>query len=124
MKALEKSDVYTLGNILFYLLTMEWLCMDYSTHHAVARIGAGNPCPMPEHILTSTDKHVMLLKRIVEWVWILDPNQRPHAWEVRDLLEKTLQAELGVSGRKLTADDVRVHVEPLPKGYTLSLIHI
>lgn len=115
---LEKSDVYTIGNVMYYVLTMHWLFEGYDTKDAEMKVATGDRSPFPQKILDSDDRALRAVRKAIEWCWVHDPEKRPAASKVRKFLEHELKAVLGVK------DDLGIvqvtSIDPLPKGYRYS----
>ncbi|CAJ1954671.1 unnamed protein product [Cylindrotheca closterium] len=114
---LEKTDVYTLGNVMYYVFTMHWLFQEVSTAVAALKITTGERSPFPESILQSQDRATRAMRKAIEMCWTHDPGERPTAKEVRQFLGKELQAVLGVKDLGIVRVD---SIEPLPVGYRYS----
>ena len=111
---LEKSDVYTLGNVMYYILTMKWLFENQGVSKGVRELMEGRRSPFPERILTSPDRGIRAIRRAIEMCWTHDPDMRPSADTVRNFLANELKAVLGVQELGI----VRVtSIDPLPEGY-------
>jgi hypothetical protein len=114
---LEKSDVYTLGNVMYYVFTMHWLFEDLETADAVIKVTEGSRSPFPQKLLESPDRAIRAMRKAIEMCWTHDPEKRPTADEVRSFLGEELKAVLDVE----ELDVVRVtSIEALPKDYSYS----
>ncbi|KAL3939149.1 MAG: hypothetical protein SGBAC_006075 [Bacillariaceae sp.] len=114
---LEKSDVYTLGNVMYHILTMKWLFENQGVSKGIQELMQGRRSPFPERILTSSDRAIRAIRKAIEMCWKHDPEQRPSADMVRNYLGKELKAVLGVEELGV----VRVtSIHPLPEGYKYS----
>eukprot|EP00980_Cylindrotheca_fusiformis_P031109 scaffold25830_cov162-Cylindrotheca_fusiformis.AAC.10 len=114
---LEKSDVYTLGNVMYYVFTMHWLFEDLSNEDAVKAVTEGVRSPFPEKVLESQDRATRAMQKAIEMCWTHDSEKRPAADEVRNFLGSELRAVLGVEELGVVRVD---SVEALPKDYSYS----
>ena len=93
----EKIDVYSAGNVLYYLLTEEKPFDDEEDKDVKREVMEGTRPKLPEMwtdpAANPTVKHpaAVGLIRAMEWCWTHDPELRPSAREVSDYLEKELQ---------------------------------
>jgi serine/threonine protein kinase len=112
---LEKSDVYTLGNVMYYVFTMQWLFQGLDAADAAKKVTEGIRSPFPQKLLESPDRAIRAMRKAIEMCWTHDPEKRPTADEVRKFLGHELKAVLGVEELGV----VRVtSIEPLPSGYS------
>lgn len=115
---LEKSDVYTMGNVMYYILTMHWLFEGYKTKDAELELATGKRSPFPNEILGSDDRAIHAVRKAIEMCWTHSPEERPKATQIRKFLEHELKGVLGVKG---DLGVVRVtSIDPLPKDYRYS----
>jgi len=113
---LEKSDVYTLGNVMYYILTMKWLFENKGVSKGIKELMQGRRSPFPDRILTSSDRAIRAIRKAIEMCWKHDPEERPSADAVRNFLGNELKAVLGLTELGV----VRVTINPLPEGYRFS----
>ena len=118
---LEKTDVYTMGNVMYYVLTAEWLFEKVSVEQAVRKVQTGWRSPWPKFVLdrsNQNDTAITAMKKAIEMCWIHDPHARPKATQVRDYVGAELKRLLKIKGRELTADNVRIHsLQPFLSDY-------
>lgn len=88
--ALDKSEVYNMGNILYYLLTLDWIYPGVSDVDVRQRLIRGERSPYPDRIKTSTDAAELALRDAIELCWTHDPIRRPHSSVVADYLWKKI----------------------------------
>ena len=82
----EKVDVYSLGNVLYFLLTQEEVWDDFDNKKIYELVMAGKRPKFPPQIKESEgifEKHMM---RAIENAWIHRPEDRPGALEVAKIL--------------------------------------
>jgi serine/threonine protein kinase len=116
---LEKSDVYTLGNVMYYVFTMQWLFQGLDAADAAKKVTEGIRSPFPQKLLESPDRAIRAMRKAIEMCWTHDPKKRPTADEVRSFLGKELKAVFGVEESDVVS--VRVtSIEALPKDYSYS----
>ena len=115
---LEKSDVYTLGNVMYYVFTLRWLFQDVATgDRAALKIAKGERSPFPEKLLQSQDRAIRAMRKAIEMCWVHDPEKRPTANDVRKFLQKELKTVLGIEDLGVVRVD---SIESLPAGYRYS----
>ena len=88
--ALDKSEVYNVGNIFFYLLTLDWIYPGVTDNDVRRRLIKGERSPYPERIRTTADSAELALRDAVELCWTHDPIERPHISVVADFLWKKI----------------------------------
>ena len=88
--ALDKSEVYNMGNIFYYLLTLDWIYPGVTDNDVRQRLIKGERSPYPERIKTTTDVAELALRDAVELCWNHDPIERPHSSVVADFLWKKI----------------------------------
>lgn len=88
----EKVDVYSVGNVLYGLLTGLFPFADVKTKRAQKEVANGGRPPIPDAVLSSNDPVDKLLHRAVEACFVHDPVARPSARAVADLLEEGLRS--------------------------------
>ena len=118
--SLEKSDVYTLGNIMYYTLTSDWLWPNiHSTEAAIYQTARGQRSAFPSTIVESQNPAIQALLQAINWCWNHNPEDRPRAVEIQTYLRQQLAKLLGKSTFNLELDDVRVHgIDKLPPNYS------
>ena len=109
----ERSDVWMMGDILYYVLTKQWLFEGKLNVEAIDLLSAGKRSEIPPHILNSSDPADQAMLRAIEMAWVQDPTERPHAQEIATFLEEQL---IKINGNVSDAP-WRVTIPPLPPGY-------
>jgi len=79
--ATEKIEVFQLGLILLYLLTLD---------RSVYEIQLNNPPDLPSNIVASTDLSVSVLRSAMEKALTVDAVKRPSARTVANFLAKSI----------------------------------
>mmetsp|Transcript_1143 Transcript_1143/g.2697 ORF Transcript_1143/g.2697 Transcript_1143/m.2697 type:complete len:561 (+) Transcript_1143:16-1698(+) len=94
----EKIDVYSLGNVMYGLLTGLYPFDDMSDDEGVQKkiIGGERP-PVPEDVFNSQEPFTLALTKAMEMCWRHNPRKRASAREVQHFLEEQLDS-LGVGG--------------------------
>lgn len=85
----EKVDVYSMGNVLYSILTLE-----YPFEHekdVYKKVIAGERPAIPQKFLNSTDPFDQTLLKAIEMCWVHDPEKRATARQVQRLLVSTLK---------------------------------
>lgn len=112
---LEKSDVYTLGNVMYYVFTFQWLFEELSTDDAVRIVTEGSRSPFPKGLLENPDRAIRAMRKAIEMCWTHDPEKRSTADDVRNFLGRELKAVLGVAELGVVRVD---SIEALPTDYS------
>ena len=86
----EKIDVYSAGNVLYYLLTLKKPFDDEDQKDAKKMVMKGKRPPLPKRFREPTHRVDLLLLKAMNWCWTHDPAERPCARAVADLLENEL----------------------------------
>jgi hypothetical protein len=93
----EKADVYNIGNILYYLLTHQYIFEQYkSKQQAVMLLREGKRSPFPDHIKQSDDPAIKTIMMAIQGLWIHSPIARPRARVVADYLIKEYESITGM----------------------------
>jgi serine/threonine protein kinase len=85
----EKGDVWSMGNVLFFLLTGEIPneAMDYSD--AIKHVArGGKPKVNDEAIANTSDPYTLALMTATKACHVVDPKRRPGAKEIAEMMEK------------------------------------
>lgn len=110
----EKSDVFMAGNVVYYVLTKQWLFQDTSIRTAHQMLKQGERSPIPANILNSTDRADQAMVKGIEMMWTHDAEERPKARTVADYMLKELRE---IEGTK-DIGVVRVaSIPPLPPNH-------
>jgi hypothetical protein len=102
-----------MGNVMYYVLTNQWLFEGYSNSHTKQMIVRGERSSIPAPIAQSKDRKIQVLLHAIEMCWVHDYKKRPTAREVADYIGGELKQIEGVD--KL--DVVRIKMLPLPKDH-------
>jgi len=90
----EKIDVYSLGNVLYAILTGRRVWEHYDYDERVRRISEGItmriPRPYREEAPSSPRTASGALVRVIEACWTHDARNRPSAFEVVEMLERAV----------------------------------
>ena len=97
----EKIDVYSAGNVLYYLLTLKKPFDDEDQKDAKKMVMKGKRPPLPKRFREPTHRVDLVLLKAMNWCWTHDPAQRPSARAVADLLEN----ELGSIGKEQKTEE-------------------
>ena len=94
----DKADIYSLGAIIYELLTKKWIWEDIPKHkRAAEKIFHGIKLPIPYHIVNRSKgnrddaKATRAILEIIDKCWQFDPDHRPTAHEVCDYLRTELR---------------------------------
>lgn len=87
----EKIDVWSLGNVLYYLLTRREPFDKYNDDEIPVHVMEGNvPDIKDATILNSTHPFDMTLLKVVKMCWEYDPEKRPSSRQVASILQEAL----------------------------------
>lgn len=95
----EKVDIYSLGNVLYSILTQRLPFEGVKTKEAQQAIMNGHRPAIQESILDSTDPFVKAMLKAIEMCWPQDPTLRATAREVESYIINELK-RLGVDDSK------------------------
>jgi serine/threonine protein kinase len=84
----EKVDVYSLGNVLFYLLTRGYPWEDVSTKKAIELVKKKERPPYPAEIVNSTGIYETYMKEAIRMAFVHDKFERPGAFEIAKKLQE------------------------------------
>jgi hypothetical protein len=110
---LAPADVYMAGNIMYYVLTHQWLFQGMSSADASVAIKKGKRSDIPSSIKKSSDPYTRLLVEGIEMCWTHDPRKRLSARAVADYMKKQLAAIEGVEDMGV----IKVEMPPLPSDH-------
>ena len=86
----EKVDVFSLGNVLYSLLTQTTAWKVVGKHKIEETIVAGRRAPIPDELLHSTDPFHVYTIQAMNQCWIQDPLERPSAYDISQILAQGL----------------------------------
>ena len=111
---LDKSDVFSLGNELFVILTGTIL-FEGDNKRNCDRLMEGGRSNFPQWVLQSEAPAVKAMLKAIRLCWRQNPESRPSAKEIASLLRESL-VELG----EIDSDQplVRASIPKLPEHYT------
>jgi serine/threonine protein kinase len=125
----DKTDVFSLGNVFYYLLTNQWIFEGERNKYARNYLIDGKRSAFPDrfNVTTTTSnnntadgatKHTLdpaerAIMKAIQTAWTHNPAMRPTAREIADYLGKELRKIVG--GK--TGSLARVAVPPLPKDH-------
>ena len=93
----EKIDIYSLGNILYDLLTSKDLFYNFgesrTTKAVIKAVQAGKRSPFPDSFKNSTDPFEQTLIKAIKLCWIHDPKDRISARELQTLFMTELERQ-------------------------------
>jgi len=87
-KETEKVDVYSLGNVLYFLLVQEEVWEDFSHNEVYDLVKAGQRPKTPDKIYKSDGVFERHMIRAMESAWIHVPEERPSAMEVANIIKE------------------------------------
>lgn len=108
-----KSDVWNMGNVLFYLLAKKWCFEGMTTTEAKALLARGKHSEIPSFFLNSTNAADKAMVKAIEMAWTHNPDDRPTAREIADVLQQQLESSTNNEGSKIW----RVSLPPLSPGF-------
>lgn len=86
----HKADVFSLGNVLYFLLSGHEPFDHLNRIKAERQVRKGLPLPLDESIRNSSHPFDMAVKQAILMCHIRDPSQRPDAQKVAAFLEHAL----------------------------------
>ena len=103
------------GNVMFYVLTKEWLYEHFSIDKSYDMLRGGIPPPFPERIANSTNRADLAMMKAISMLWTYEVEDRPSTREVADFLIAELEE---IDGRSYRNEVIRVSsIPPLPKNH-------
>jgi serine/threonine protein kinase len=91
----EKVDVYSMGNIFYFILSMKWPFEDMKSDDGQKRIIDGERPELPSAVRKSHDPAIMAIVEAIQGCWIQDPKERATAADVSNALVAQLRQEDG-----------------------------
>lgn len=85
-----KADIYSLGTVLYMVLTKGWVWESESRSQSARRIMRGERPALPKALTKRTDRAVQAVIEAIDMCWRFDPDERPSAQEVAGFLRKQL----------------------------------
>lgn len=82
----EKVDVFSLGNVLYFLLVRKEVWWDESHSHVYAEVKAGRRAPFPDRIRNSNGIFEKYMIKAIESAWVHRPKERPGALQVANII--------------------------------------
>jgi hypothetical protein len=79
-----------MGNILYYVLTNNWLFEGVSTKVAKEALINGELSKIPPQFLHSSNTSVQAMIKAIKMAWVYDPDARPTAREIANFLKQQL----------------------------------
>jgi len=86
----EKVDVFSLANVLYFLLVREEVWEDASHKEVYAAVKAGKRPEFPEEISNSDGIFERYMIRAINAAWIHEPKERPGALHVANIIKEGL----------------------------------
>lgn len=87
----EKVDVYSLGNVLYFLLAKEQVWKHTGNKEIYAKVMAGTRPKFPETVLNSDGIFEQYMMKAIESAWTHEPAQRPGAFQVAEIIKEGIQ---------------------------------
>ena len=87
----EKVDVYSLGNVLFFMLLREEPWKGHTSKMIYKQVQSGQRPKIPEEVESSTEVFDRYMIQAMKKAWINDPYDRPSAFEIAQILHQGLQ---------------------------------
>lgn len=91
----EKVDVYSLGNVLYFLLVKEEVWEGFHHKEIYDLVKAGQRPKIPDEIYKSDGVFERYMIRAIESAWIHDPERRPSAAQVANIIKEGIELEKG-----------------------------
>jgi len=89
----EKVDVYSMGNIFYFILTGEFPFEKHSRNTIKSALKAGKRQRIPEEYAKSEDPMIQAVVKAIRMSWIQNPTDRATARQVQHQLERALRKE-------------------------------
>jgi serine/threonine protein kinase len=91
----EKVDIYSLGNIFYFLLVGERVYSELHNDEVYDLVKKGERAPIPSKFTTSDDPVYKAIIKAIEMCWIQDPEDRATSKEVAKYLTAMSKAIVG-----------------------------
>jgi hypothetical protein len=90
-KETEKVDVFSLGNVLYFLLTQEEVWEDFGHSEVYSLVKAGQRAKIPDKIYKSEGLFERYMIRAIESAWVHVPEWRPGALQVAEIIKQGIE---------------------------------
>ena len=91
----EKVDVYSLGNVLYFLLVREEVWGHRHHKEIYDLVKAGQRPKIPDEIYTRDGVFERYMIRAIESAWIHEPERRPSAAQVANIIKEGIELKKG-----------------------------
>jgi len=91
----EKVDVYSLGNVLYFLLVREEVWGELHHKEIYQLVKAGQRPKIPDEIYKRDGVFERYMIRAIESAWIHEPERRPSAAQVANIIKRGIELEKG-----------------------------
>ncbi|KAL7530750.1 hypothetical protein ACHAWF_003494 [Thalassiosira exigua] len=109
----NQVDVWMLGDVMYYVLTKKWVMEGHTNKETLEWYKKGKHSTISTALLQSAHPAHKAMIKAVKMAWTFDPNLRPSARAISDVLEEAL-----ISINKGKSDAPwRVQVRQLPDNY-------
>jgi len=100
----EKIDVYTVGNVIYSILTGLLVNRDFSISQAHRRITHGKTEEIDANYFISRSPAEMALVKVIHWCWTFDANERPSIFQIVEFMEDEVRKNLNSSQDTVTTN--------------------
>ena len=87
----EKVDVYSLGNVLYFLLAKNEVWRNVASKTVYAKVMEGVRPNFPEKVLNSDGIFEQYMMKAIESAWTHEPADRPGALQVAKIIKEGIQ---------------------------------
>jgi serine/threonine protein kinase len=87
----EKADIYSFGNVLYYILHKELAYATLTAEEEAALVVVGKHPAMSQAVMDDTDPAIAVLRNVTSACYALDPEDRPSMTTVVQILQTTLE---------------------------------